>query len=1105
MKKWLQNLSSAVIASLLAITLSGKAYANAEDQTLPNESPTVAVEASEPVPVVTGTASAPAPEPAPASESVTPVVPVAETNPVAAAVPAAVEAVPDPVAQTEAPAIVLATPEAPAESLETAVAAPEVALSVPEAPIVALAVAETPAEEPVVPEASVAAETPVVAENQTKIPAATPEVTAVETEAPKAEEGEAFETPIVETGVDETEAENLPERAPVVQNEEIPLDEKDERTVTAETDAVVVDMQQPAGETIPEKAEQPVQEADAEEALFTAPIKQASAKKLTQTRSASPSGDESDDSVNLLSEPKTLMRTASLEENAQKQAEGQSKEQTDEASTRGAKSAETVATSAENSLSQTADGSYVLVNHRGTETLSAEGDITVMAAGLNRVSSISGTGTVRIAGTGILLVDSIDGNVQLLTLTDIYQSGSVALFVKESEGRYVLRNGTVPGILDEDYLLEGVTLIMPDQTSLLLCGTGAEPIMDENGNVTSVNYYHGTDHDYDQHYVEYDNIIEHVGKLTIAKQAALIVQQGASVVLENLKSLSYSDYVLDIKYPKLIVTDGSELTVDGSVNGGGSVTIDGENSVLSGSGSMSASVIAMDATILNSSDVSLSNAELHIRNTEPIQNLKITDCTLIPERIVTTGANGNAAVEDSQKHLKINGLETAGNCSVVLTAGSDLVLKSVDGTLTLKTRYEPNYQVYDDPVYDDDKVIISVSGSVAGSGTIRFESGYYALEPETALNNVQIQQTGGYHVYDYTGKFGSSLFPLLCVQTEQMKSADNNEGKIPVAVAMYSYNKKTETMTLEELHGPSKETEIIVWPDINDARVLTTADLVMILQEYINQAADYGAVGASVEFLHKNNGRISTSRYEYFAFNYSDLIGSNEPIPMGDVCLIRIKITPPMSAVEPVTAATQTGTSFTGSGILGGSSAGMVNLGNATIILSPEPELEPEPEPEPTPDPGNDMEDSDLVPLVAYVEGAPEVTPLIWVKPASAANGDAVSLKGTQYVVLALEGEKTLEELGGRATVTMEYTPPAEYAGKTLYVVFRNEDGTLTAIPATWSTGLLSFITDRLGTFMVVGLDFDIEKMKESPEDFYKALAQIPELKDLVFAEYNPV
>ena len=86
----------------------------------------------------------------------------------------------------------------------------------------------------------------------------------------------------------------------------------------------------------------------------------------------------------------------------------------------------------------------------------------------------------------------------------------------------------------------------------------------------------------------------------------------------------------------------------------------------------------------------------------------------------------------------------------------------------------------------------------------------------------------------------------------------------------------------------------------------------------------------------------------------------------------------------------------------------------------------------------------------------------------------------------------------------MNYTLPAEYADQPLYVVFRNEDGTLTAIRATYSniTGLLRFLTDRLGTFMVVGFDFD---GLEFSEEFYAALAQLDVLKDLAFAEYSPV
>ena len=161
------------------------------------------------------------------------------------------------------------------------------------------------------------------------------------------------------------------------------------------------------------------------------------------------------------------------------------------------------------------------------------------------------------------------------------------------------------------------------------------------------------------------------------------------------------------------------------------------------------------------------------------------------------------------------------------------------------------------------------------------------------------------------------------------------------------------------------------------------------------------------------------------------------------------------------------------------------------------------PKPVPIREPDNNAEQPEPTLLVGYVEEAPEKAPLIWAEVAPGLNTDTSPLTKTQYVVIALEGEKTLEELGGKATVIMDYTVPAEYAGKRLYVIFRNKDGSLTAIPATYSKGLLRFITDRLGTFMVVGLDYDIDKISE--KEFYVALAELPELENLVYTEYTPV
>ena len=828
MKKWLQNLSSAVMASLLAITLSGKAYADLENPQQPQtpaEGPMESVETAS-VQETTVTALTPAISEATAAASepqiITPEVPdVTEPAPVEASVaepevpvavavdtdaPAvtetsiAVPAIAETLAVTEAPAAVpsatetataSAAPEAPAESFETTVAAP---------PTAAPSVSETPSEAPVVPEAPSSVETFVVGEISTaettdvvsEVSAAGPEVSAAEIQ-------EAVDTPAVKKVDVETAAENLGSDAPVIPIEETPAFEKDEQAAPDETNIVVSDVQKITDETIPEKAEQSVQEAAAADASFVAPIKPASPKKLSLARSAPPSGDESDASANLLSEPTTLMRTASLEENAEKQAEEQSKEQPEETSTRGTKSAETNDAAADNSLSQTADGSYVLVNHSGTEALSANGDITVLAAGFNRIGSISGNGTVTIAGTGILLVDSLQGNLDLLTFTDIYEQGSVAVFVKDGD-RYVLANGSVPGLLDEQYEITNATLVMPSNTSLLLCGTGAMPEKDEEGNVTGVSfYYHGTDHGYSVADEEIGNAVEHTGILTIAQQAALIVEKGASIILENLKSLSG-----DTRHPELNMSNGGTLTVDGSIGNGGFVTITGTSQTLFGDGSMTASkIIVSNSAAIKNSQVSLSSQELYLNGSENYENLIIH----------------NSAVHPG-KGLDISGLTSSGSSMVTLQEGSDLNIKKVEGTLSVKG-YSTEH---------------TLTGDMEGSGELCFDSGFFVLPEGTELNDVKISGGGWGEVFDYAKQLNASSYIPLRIGPEQVKTPSDADKTIPVVGAKLEYI-NGEILSIERFILETQES--ITAEKVNGKWVLKKDDIEKLINDYKNECGDY--------------------------------------------------------------------------------------------------------------------------------------------------------------------------------------------------------------------------------------------------------------------------
>ena len=220
--------------------------------------------------------------------------------------------------------------------------------------------------------------------------------------------------------------------------------------------------------------------------------------------------------------------------------------------------------------------------------------------------------------------------------------------------------------------------------------------------------------------------------------------------------------------------------------------------------------------------------------------------------------------------------------------------------------------------------------------------------------------------------------------------------------------------------------------------------------------------------------------------------------------------------------ALQTSTSHTGTGILGGLG------GNLSVYTEPDPVVPDPVDPDPVvpdpvvpdpvvpdpvvPDPAVTETVADepvtvQAPVVAQGEKAPEEV-LFWVEeqPADTAAASSPQAEASPaaetYVLNAAEGEKTLEELGGTVTVTMKYTPPSVAANKPLYVVFIGEDGSLTAMKASYSvlTKQLKFTTDRLGTFTVIGFDFSGE---EFSDEFYEALAKIPELAAIIEALKN--
>lgn len=749
----------------------------------------------------------------------------------------------------------------------------------------------------------------------------------------------------------------------------------------------------------------------------------------------------------------------------------------------------------QSTIPQTADGSYILVNHTGTEELSADGDITVLAAGVSHIASISGTGKVRIAGTGILLVDSLQGDLELLTFTDIYDEGSAAVFIRQSDGTYLLQNGNVPGILDEEYLIEGNTLVMPQQTSLLLCGTGAEQM--EDG---SVEYYHGTNHNHQV--TNFRNVVEITGTLTIGNNASLVICEGASVLLQNLESVGYTSTCDDTLYPTLAVQDGGQIIVNGSVGNGGFVNISGSSQALSGNGTITSHTVNVSSPeTIAGSQVTFSAGELNLNGSGSYEDLKIS----------------NSRVYLETNSAKLVRLKSKGDCKLILSDASSVSLASVDGNLTVL-----HQDRYSDGSYDD-SYQSTISGSVTGSGTITFSSGIFALASGMTLNGVTISQSGGGIVYDYAGICSTSQIPLQMQPASVPVPVSGQDGiSIPVVVSLVTETFDHDGIIPLSIDGVLPSTNITAEKNNNGSYTLDLSSLKTLAestqQDYNAQHPNnpYGFI--VVEVLHKNSvGTLSTSFYSDKA-----LTGS---IPASDVCLVRLSLVCVRAVTEPAGMATQTSTAFTGSGILGGAGAGSVHYGNTNTgndsdpvvpdpAPDPSPDPEPDPEPEPEPDPEPEPEPDPVfvdIPVEEQVESAPIAAETdMWVvsekstespknttgPKSSNTTETAKHTVDTCYVLCAAEGEKTLLEYGGQAKVSMKYTTPVSYRGKPLYVVFLTEDGTLQAFRAHYDarSRKLTFGTNCLGRFMVVGFDYDGEEFSDG---FYEALSELPILDSL--------
>ena len=1004
MKRWIQTVTGLIMSAFLTLGLGGKARAEDAEEALSESAPTEIIEIP---PVPAAEAPKPVEEPAaPAqSEAPKPAVPV-QTEESKPAVPAQTEeAKPVAPVQTEAPAAAVSagdeTPAAQPESVspaaaETAVAsAPEV-VSAPEAPAPIK-------DEPTAP-ASAGAE-------DTGVPSVMMDTAAAEPQTASAVTGE---------GADHVAG------SPEAGDAAVP-----DAGITVEADGA-----QPEAEAA-DDAPSPAAEAETTllpevQPMLRAAAAPAPAETAAVDGTSEPDRETLDAPTVRSSAPGAARSASSVPVITVGDAEIDGSEDVENGDWR--------------YLSDS--GRLVLLSYDGADgsVVTGDGGATILTAGISRIGTLSCSGDVVILGTGILLVDDVqmaeNSSLSLQTNTDIYEdgTGSAALFLKTGDNEYTLVNGELPGILDEEYTIEGVTLIVPPDSSLLLNGVGA--LIDPDTKEVVEYYFENepvnpvTDYTLD----------ESAPRLTVSTNAGLRIDSGAVVQMKSIKSRVIDAYIR----PTLNVVGGGILSILGDVSGDGIITMNGSAGTLLGSGQIQGERINVDTAVLSGNEVVFEAENIHVSGGGSIDSLTVADSFV--------------TLEDS---VEIESFTGSGVTTVIFNEPGSIRNITVDGSLTLATDESLTY-------YSDSQAN-SVTGVIRGDGEVVFSSGIYTIGSSAIREGETVSAGGGAIVYDYSDQAVTSASTTPLRVRPDNAPAPGEDGLIPLAVSvvneyMYSDDSRiVATMGVDQIIDPAQSE--VPAPSISTSGNIDLAALkayaeqlrptVTITNNNTLENAPY-----VVELLHRSSGNeLSTSFY-----TPSKLTGT---VPAADVVLVRLTLLVQWTNPNAGGTITTTNTSFTGTGVLGGSGAGSVGGGRSSVLFRGSANSHQTPDPV-VPDP--------VVCNPVVPDPVPVDTPAAW--------RVIVSAGGRYYTVRVYNGAREVLNPGVKMTARMNFTLPDGWDAEAIFAVFRNADGSLTAFKAAYDpiAGTLTFHTDCTGTFALVSFPFEGTPYSDA---FYEALAQL--------------
>ncbi len=698
------------------------------------------------------------------------------------------------------------------------------------------------------------------------------------------------------------------------------------------------------------------------------------------------------------------------------------------------------------------DGSLVLVNcDSGQEIIADDAGLTIKAAGINHLTNLTVDGDITLVGSGILLIDEIqmgEGSEFLLqTNTSIYEdgTGSVAVFLLQEDGTYLLINGDVPGILDEEYHVEGVTLVIPDDATLVLQSVAVVKYTSPEGE-SAVSYSTVSENEAiaalpEGAVTNSGSDISVNGQLQYGSTAPnLVIEETAKLIIDGTATLIMNSIIR--RYSGSLVTPmmdvAGELQLDGSVVGGITV-LSGENA-LSGEGSFLDATLNIQADQTAGEDeepvvISASDSTVDLSNGTEADVLALSGDSVL--RYDGSAEVGELVLDGDSANVELRSEEIAEDCS-----GDSLTLDTVDGNGTL--------------IYQSGNVDI---GEFAADSDI--------VECDCTIGLVTNEEDGTTVV---AGPNGSSV-----TINNDGSGQDNGDSHTIFFLGIEVVENRRVDGSIVDYIGGSGE----------DCYELQFQSDMQISGEMLKSLLPAGGIEQWIEIYYiDEQNNLQVMKLDETALSSIGLI------PAASISLIRsVGYTATVDGSGGGTDTT-TSTAFTGTGVLGNGGAGNVIGGTGTAITIPRPDPNPDPDPDPDPDPNPDPDpDPDPNPdPKPTIETAAAQGIVVWAEP-------EVDSQGV-YVLRAGVNGRELSTLVGRREVRMNYKPADRTSTNNLYVVFRNSDGTLTAVKARYdaTAGKLIFTTGRLGRFVVVSMDYD---GVEFSGGFYKALEKLDEVKKL--------